>query len=283
VPLYQFSPDLDVDGNTLTTYVDILFYDPGYTGDTIRAKWYSFFTSFNTVNKQLTFKRITHYEKNVSDEEQLGNTNPIYSPDFVIKRNMNDTLLLVSCDKNVRDKDTVNKTKLLCYYRFSRSENQFIFDSVKDSVTFANVRTFRGKNFNDFHTHFFYQYKHPYIYFAESDQVYDVSEQRQISLTKQLKEIGWIHDMAVNKNTITFLCKEGESNLSLFVLDRKSYTLLDKQRIINTKQGALMNNIPNVKNEYADADLHYMSNVVLSGNSIFYVNKSGKVVRLFLD
>lgn len=283
VPLYQFSPDLDVDGNMLNTYVDLLYYDPGYTGDTIRAKWYSFFASFNTENKQLKLKRITHYEKNVSDDEQQGNTNPIYSPDFVIKRSISDTLLLISCDKNVRDKDSVNKTKLFINYVFNRAENQFIFNSVRDSITLANVKTFRGKNFNDFHTHFFYQYKHPLVYFAESDQVYDVSEKRQVSLTTQLKGIGWIHDITVSKNTITLLCKEKESDLSLFVLDRKTYTLLDKQHLLNTKQGALMNNIPDINNERVDADLHYMSNIVLSGNNIFYVNKSGKIVRLFLE
>lgn len=279
VPMYHFHSEPFVDGQQLNMYMSIMFYDPQYKGDTIRPQWFSFIASYNVASRELEMFPVRSWTKNF-DEGYYDNTEPIYYPDYVAKWRKNDSSWIASSDKVTRRSDSTDKVKLFLKYQFDRKEKLFVSTGTYDSIFLKNVRTFRGKSFNDINTHYSYKIVGPYLFFNESNQFFDMSRHEQVSLSGQLAGLNWISDIELTENTISVVGLENENELVLVLLDRKDRTVLQRKKIAKMELGTLMNGLKLRAAENRDVDLMYMSNIQFDQGAINYLNRQGELIRL---
>lgn len=280
VPLYDFGSPPYIRDSLLSTYFSIMYYDPNYTGDTLKGKWYSFIAAYNIYTKALQFIPIESWTKNY-EKNFAQNDLPVYYPDHDLAWSMPDGRWIGSCNKLERAADTTDKTKLFIMYKYNEKEQRLDFERIFDSVYFKNIRTYKGNTLNDYHTHNTFTLSPPYAFFSESNQLYDMENHKQISLKDQLADFNWISDIEVTPNTITVLGLETGLNLQTVLIDRRTYQVIGKRQVAMLELSSTMNSIELANGENKSVELGIMSFMILDQGQVVYINRQGEVIRLF--
>lgn len=283
VSMFHFTSEPYVRDSAMNMFLSIMYYDPGYTGDTLRPEWYSFIASYHIFTKKLKLTPIRSWTKNYDDDAFEYNNDPYYYPDNTIKWQLDDEHWIASSNKISRGSDTVNKTKLFIKYKYSPKEKKLVFDEIYDSVWLTNVKTFRGKHFNDYHTYHYYNYKPPYFFFNESDQVYNLAEHKQISLKEQLSGFSFIWDIGFTAKTFTVLGLENERDVVIVLMDRLTFQVIERKKIAVLDQSATMNSIKLKNGENRSVEMMYATNFLLHDGKISYINTRGEILTLEHD
>ena len=269
--LYKFSTEPSVNGDELMTELDIFYYNPLDTGYIIKQEWFPFVFSYN-------FKTKTHKLFHVNtwnSYPENGDLRPSYIQDLRIIECVNDTLLLLGCDKAVADEMELAKTKLVLQYVKPKGTNTFEYKGVvADSVTIQS-RTFSGKSLNSLAAYYGYKYTKEGLFYEGAPIFWDRKYQMQWDVRDYQKDITWIVDMRFTDNTITLLCKTDAVALLQIVVDRETNQVLGKQELIKKDDDE--------SDEPGDPFIEYFSsrnNYLLTDKGIYILNWQGEMIEI---
>lgn len=274
MPLIQFHSMPYSDDKQFTDYLNVWYYDPDYTGDTIDPKGISFFVNYNVEKRQLKIQEFDYWESNPPTGKFYQQYIPSkYAQEFTYKRMINDTTWIVSGDKQPDQGKENSKTIMLL--KFTKAGKKWQYSGHKDSLYVEQINDFKGENLNDPTKGYIYQYKQPYLFFGVSPIIKDFSNGKTIDLSTVDKKINWVFDLEYTANLVNVLVQKPEDGIYLLAFDRGSLKLLS-QELVYKKKAASTSGNENAELE----DFSYQSNTVLKDGKMYFVSKKGEIVQL---
>jgi hypothetical protein len=269
--LYRFSTEPSISGDELMTQLDVFYYNPLDTGYIIRQEWFPFVFSYNFKTKTHKFFHVNTWNSYPED----GGLLPSYIQDLCIIQLVNDTLLLLGCDKAVADEMELAKTKLVLQYVKPKGTTTFEYKGVvADSVTIQS-RTFSGKSLNSRAGYYGYRYTKEGLFYEGAPVFLDRKYAIQWDVRDYQKDITWIVDMRFTNNTITLLCKTDSVALLQIVVDRKTNQVLGKQELVKKDDDEI--------DEPGDPAIEFFSsknNYLLTDKGIYILNWQGEIIEI---
>jgi hypothetical protein len=269
--LYRFSTEPSISGDELMTQLDVFYYNPLDTGYIIRQEWFPFVFSYNFKTKTHKFFHVNTWNSYPED----GSLLPSYIQDLCIIQLVNDTLLLLGCDKAVADEMELAKTKLVLQYVKPKGTTTFEYKGVvADSVTIQS-RTFSGKSLNSRAGYYGYRYTKEGLFYEGAPVFLDRKYALQWDVRDYQKDITWIVDMRFTNNTITLLCKTDSVALLQIVVDRKTNQVLGKQELVKKDDDEI--------DEPGDPAIEFFSsknNYLLTDRGIYILNWQGEIIEI---
>lgn len=269
--LYKFSNQPSVNGDELMTELDIFYYNPFDTGYIIKQDWFPFVFSYNFKTKTHKFFHVNTWNSYPED----GSLLPSYIQDLCIIQLVNDTLLLLGCDKAVADEMELAKTKLVLQYVKPKGTTTFEYKGVvADSVTIQS-RTFSGKSLNSRAGYYGYRYTKEGLFYEGAPVFLDRKYAIQWDVRDYQKDITWIVDMRFTNNTIALLCKTDSVALLQIVVDRKTNQVLGKQELVKKDDDEI--------DEPGDPAIEFFSsknNYLLTDSGIYILNWQGEIIEV---
>ncbi len=269
--LYKFSTEPSVNGDELMTELDVFYYNPLDTGYIIKQEWFPFVFCYNFKTKTYKLFHVNTW----NSYPENGELRPSYIQDLCIIEYVNDTLLLLGCDKTVKDEMELAKTKLVLQYVKPQATTTFEYKGVvADSLTIQSY-SFSGKSLNMRAGYYGYRYNKEWLFYEAAPVFLDRKYQMQRDVRDYQKDITWIVDMRFTNNTITLLCKTDSVALLQIVVDRKTNQVLGKQELVK-KDG-------DESDEPGDPFIEFFSsknNYLLTDKGIYILNWQGEIIEI---
>lgn len=269
--MYQFSTEHVISGDELMTQLDVFYYDPNYTGDTIRRQWFPFVFNYNFKTKAYKLFHVNTWNSYPADADKQ----PSYTQDLAIIEHVNDTLLLLGCDKKSANEMDSAKTKLVLQYVKPKGTTTFEYKGVvADSVTLSSY-SFSGKSLNRRSSYYIYRYHKDWIFYEAAPIFLDRKYAIQRDVRDYQQNVTWIFDMRFTNNTITLLCKTDSVALLQIVVDRKTNQVLGKQELAKKDEDE-----SDEPGDPAAEIFASRSNYWITDKGIYMLNRQGEIIEL---
>ncbi|TAE81124.1 MAG: hypothetical protein EAY81_09985 [Bacteroidetes bacterium] len=272
--LYKFSTEPSVNGDELMVQLDVFYYNPLDTGYIIKQEWFPFVFSYNVKTKTSKFFHVNTWNSYPGEGSPL----PSYIQDLCMIELVNDTLLLLGCDKSVKDEMELAKTKLVLQYVKPQGTTTFEYKGVvADSLTIQSY-TFSGKSLNMRAGYYGYRYHKEWLFYEGAPVFLDRKYQMQRDVRDYQRDITWIVDMHFTNNTITLLCKTDSVALLQIVVNRKTNEVLGKQVLVKEDD-----NEQDEEDELIYTFFEFFSsknNYLLTEQGIYILNWQGEIIEM---
>lgn len=288
----SFFPNGCTNEDTYYSMLDVFYYDPEDSalvmlGDDTAyinpGKIAQYFVSYNTRIKSLDLQPFGYWRV-PSSASPFDRTPPLYKQDFHYITRFNDSTWITSGNKASQSGKEFCQTKLLLKFvrtdHSSTGTSKWIFSGSYDSIYIDSMYSYKGTPMDESQITGAFDYKPPYLYHNESPLVFNWQTNKLLDLTDYEKDINWTFDVQYTDNLLHVLVQRYRKGVFRYTFNRADHSLAGIQ-MVSAEKDAEMRSIIEVLIAGENPDhMKYQSNLLLDGNSIYHLDKSGDIVVL---
>lgn len=278
--LVQFHSDPCSDNRYYNTYLNVFYYDPLYTGDTLSAQGFSFFVNYDVEKRNLKLQEFEFWESTPPADPYAYHEPSKYSQDWGYKKKLNDSTWIVSGDKLPDEGKQFSKTKLLLKFIKSKDTTytKWVYSGQYDSLYVDSIFSYKGESMNEQASYYTFGYEPPYLFFCESPVIKDFEKDRIINMSDYDKSIDWTFNIEFTANLLHVIVQKNRKGIFRYTFNRADYTLIGSETVLVNKESGMLSTWDQIRSGGSLEDMNYQSNLLVDKGQLYYMHKNGDIV-----